>query len=192
MDLDGITKVAIREIVKKRLAAMTPREYASFNAAIFELFLSLERVTRATSIMIYYSIGNEVETVSIIRKLLFMGKTVSLPVCTAPKNLMAGIITDPVQLVTTRFGLREPDPRQLTCPDIIDVIVVPGLAFDERGFRLGRGAGYYDRFLSGLPNSFKLGLAYDFQVFPWIPAESHDIGMDGLLTSGGYREFDID
>jgi 5-formyltetrahydrofolate cyclo-ligase len=189
MDSDGITKVAIRETVKKRLAAIAPAEYAGFNTVINELFLDLERVKRATSIMIYYSIGDEVETVLIIRKLLFMNKTVSLPVCTASKNLMAGIITDPAQLITTRFGLKEPDPHQLISPDFIDMIVVPGLAFDERGFRLGRGAGYYDRFLSGRPNSFKLGLAYDFQVFPCIPAEPHDIRMDGLLTPVGYREF---
>jgi 5-formyltetrahydrofolate cyclo-ligase len=184
-----MTKFVIREIVKKRLAAMTPGEYSGFNLIIQKYFWGMERVRQANSIMIYYSIGVEVETISIIQKLISMGKIVSLPVCTPSQSLIAGLITDIDQLITTRFGLKEPDPNQLISPEKIDLIVVPGLAFDERGCRMGHGAGYYDRFLSGQPNSFKLGLAYDFQVLPGIPAESHDIRMDGLITPSGYKEF---
>lgn len=185
----GMTKRECREDVKKHLAVLTPLEYMEFNAAIHERFLGLDRVRRAASIMIYYSIGNEVETVSIIQTLLAMGKTVSIPVCTPSRDLIAGLVTDVNQLVTTRLGLREPDPNGLKSPDLMDLIVVPGLAFDERGYRLGRGAGYYDRFLGGCPNIYTLGFAYDFQVFPQIPTESHDTKMAGLITTTGFREF---
>jgi 5-formyltetrahydrofolate cyclo-ligase len=183
-----MTKYELREMIKKRLAAMTPFEYQEYNAAISERFLGLDQVRKAASIMMYHSIGSEVETISLIQTLLSAGKTISLPVCTPSRSLIAGLVTDLNELVTTCFGLREPEPRGLRSPEFIDLIVVPGLAFDERGYRLGRGAGYYDRFLEGRPDSYKLGLAYDFQVFPQIPAEAHDIRMDGLITPGGYRE----
>lgn len=183
------TKRGFREAVKKRLADLTPFEYSEYNTAIREHFLRLGRVKRAVSIMIYHSIGNEVETISIIQTLLSMGKKVSLPVCAPSRNLIAGLVTDVNQLITTHFGLREPDPKGLGSPEFIDLNVVPGLAFDERGYRLGRGAGYYDRFLTEQPYCYKLGLAYDFQVFPQIPAESHDIKMDGLITPAGFWEF---
>jgi 5-formyltetrahydrofolate cyclo-ligase len=184
-----LTKREFREAVKKRLAIMTPSEYSESNAAIREHFLGLGRVQRAISIMIYHSIGNEVETVSIIQTLLSIGKTVSLPVCMPSRDLIAGLVTDVNQLITTHFGLREPDLKELQHPEFMDLIVVPGLAFDERGYRLGRGAGYYDRFLAGQPYCYKLGFAYNFQVFPQIPAESHDIRMDGLMTPAGLSEF---
>lgn len=184
-----MTKNEIRNAMKERLSAMTPREYSGWNAMIHQFFWNLNRIQQANSIMIYYSIGMEPETVSIIQQLLEMGKTVSLPVCTPARNLLAGLIEEVAQLVTTRMGLKEPDPCQLQSPRNIDLIVVPGLAFDGRGCRLGRGGGYYDRFLSGQPNAFKLGLAYDFQVFSRIPAEPHDVRVNGLVTPSGYKEF---
>lgn len=184
-----MTKSELREAIIDKLAAMTSAQYSQYNAAIHRSFFELESVRDAISIMIYHSIGYEVETVSIIQELLAMGKTVSLPVCTPSRNLIAGLVTDLDHLVTVRYGLKEPEPVGLQSPRFIDLIVVPGLAFDERGYRLGRGAGYYDRFLSGQPGIDTLGLAYDFQVFPQIPAETHDIRIKGLVTPAGFRQF---
>jgi 5-formyltetrahydrofolate cyclo-ligase len=188
MEID-LKKRELREVVKTKLAAMTSLEYIEYNAAIYQCFMELYKVRRAASIMIYHSIGNEVETVSIIQRLLTMGKMVSLPVCMPSRNLVAGLVNDMNQLVTTRYGLKEPDPLKLQSPEFIDIIVVPGLAFDLCGYRLGRGAGYYDRFLRGYPDTLKIGLAYDLQVSPRIPVESHDVRLDGLVTPGGYKEF---
>jgi 5-formyltetrahydrofolate cyclo-ligase len=187
-DSIGTIKNQLRKAVKDRMSKLSPEEYSGSNRAIHEQFFSLDRVKQASSIMIYYSSNGEAETASIIQELLFMGKTVSLPVCAPAKDLVAAKITDLSRLVTNEFGIKEPDPGRMVCPDFIDLIVLPGLAFDEAGFRLGRGAGYYDRFLSKNMRVFKLGLAYDFQVYPSLPVESHDIAIDGLITPAGYRE----
>lgn len=180
-------KSQLRQAMKARLAALSSEEYEFFNARIRERFFDLSPVKNAGSIMIYYSINHEVETCSIIKELLKLGKIVSLPICTPEKNLLAGKIEDLAGLTMANFGLREP-PRgaQLLEPAKLDLIVVPGVAFDEKGYRLGHGAGYYDRFLASVPEIYKLGLAYDFQVLAELPVDRFDVPVDGLLTPDRY------
>jgi 5-formyltetrahydrofolate cyclo-ligase len=89
-------------------------------------------------------------------------------------------------LVAGPFGLSEPDPRSPAVPLTgIDVMLVPGLAFDARGRRLGFGRGYYDRALSGAPAGARpalIGLAYEFQIVPECPADEGDVGVDLIVT----------
>ena len=75
----------------------------------------------------------------------------------------------------------EPVGRRFLNYDEIDVAVIPGLAFDRKGGRLGRGKGYYDRLLSKLPDCRKLGMCFDFQMVDAVPAEAHDIKMDDII-----------
>lgn len=183
-------KEELRQRMKTRLDSLNQEEYQDFNGVLYRNFIKLAIVKRAKNIMIYYSVRNEVKTEAIINYLLKTGKTVALPVCTPERDLNAAVINDLCQLQPSVFGLMEPGPEAaLLEPDLLDLIVVPGVAFDERGYRLGHGAGYYDRFLSKMLNSFKLGLAYDFQIVSKIPVESHDIGMNGILTPSRYLEF---
>jgi 5-formyltetrahydrofolate cyclo-ligase len=86
------------------------------------------------------------------------------------------------ELIPGRFGIREPVPGQSL--EQLDVIVVPGLAFTAQGGRLGRGAGYYDRFLSTIPGTtVKIGVCFEFQRLPEIPDESHDVKMDAVVSA---------
>jgi 5-formyltetrahydrofolate cyclo-ligase len=183
-------KKQIRLAMKERLAVLTGEEYLAFNAGIREKFLGLGLVEHARMVMIYYSINQEVETLSIIRELVQRGKKVALPVCTLEKNLLAGMIKDLEELVPGKFGLMEPERGgPLLSPCELDLVVVPGIAFDKQGNRLGHGAGYYDRFLTQTTHGYKLGLGYEFQVLEQLPVEPHDIPLDGLLTSGGFWSF---
>ena len=86
-------------------------------------------------------------------------------------------------LAVGQFGILEPKPgiSQLAARDPIDVALVPGLAFDETGNRLGRGMGYFDRLLPGIGGT-KIALAYDFQILKGIPAEAHDACVDFIVT----------
>lgn len=185
-----LSKDELRSKMKSRLKDLTPREYHDLNHSLYTNFLGLKLLNKANYIMIYYSVRNEANTVHIINYLLKAGKTVALPVCTPERDLQAVVITDLSQLQPAPFGLMEPGPgADLLENSKLELIVIPGIAFDEKGHRLGHGAGYYDRFLLKTPNAFKLGLAYDFQLLPEIPAESHDIKMNGLLTPTRYLEF---
>lgn len=172
-----------------RLQTLTKEEYQSANLSIRQKFWQLDIVKKANCFLIYYSINKEVDTVLIIKRLLESGKAVALPVCTQEKSIQPRVIDNLERLVPGIYGLSEPGP---TAPLIrtgqLDLIVLPGVAFDEKGVRLGHGAGYYDRFLAG-SSVYKLGLAYDFQVKPQIPVEPHDVLIDGLLTPSGFHDF---
>lgn len=183
-------KAELRSKMKSRLGGLTPQEYHELNHSLFANFLKLKLFDKANSIMLYYSVRNEAETVPMINYLLGEGKTVALPVCTPERDLNAAVINDLSQLQPAPFGLMEPGPGSpVLANEELQLIVVPGVAFDEQGNRLGHGAGYYDRFLSKTPNAFKLALAYDFQVVPEVPTEPHDLKMDAILTPTRYLEF---
>ena len=190
-DLLCQTKRRLRREIETKLSALTDQEYHEFNAGIQQRFLNLDRICRANTIMIYASFAREAATFPLIKALLPTGKILSLPRCIPGNDLVAGVVSDLTQLVPGRFGILEPSAAAPSMePEALDLIVVPGLAFDHCGHRLGRGAGYYDRFLCRTPaRTFKLGLAYDFQFLDRIPAAAHDIPMDGLLTPSAYLEF---
>ncbi|HBE79669.1 MAG TPA: 5-formyltetrahydrofolate cyclo-ligase [Firmicutes bacterium] len=179
-------KKQLRQEIKAKLASLSPQEFSAFNSAIEQRFFELPIIRDSQRIMLYYSIGREVVTAALISKLLKMGKTVALPACTSDKNIRAGIIHDLNELVPGIFGLSEPP---VLAPEIdpaaLDLIVIPGVAFDREGFRLGHGAGYYDRFLVRT-NGYKLGLAYDLQIIDHLPAAPHDVPVHALLTPSKY------
>lgn len=179
-------KRELRATVKNRLQKLTLEEYQALNEQIRTEFFKLEVVQKATKIMLYHSIGYEVETITIIQKLLVANKEVYLPACVANFELEARLVKDLDLLVTGKMKIKEPEYAAPTIdPQDLDLIVVPGVAFDLNRNRLGHGAGYYDRFLSQARNVFKLGLAYQLQIFPSIPTDEHDIPMDAILTSSG-------
>ena len=97
------------------------------------------------------------------------------------KTLSFHLISALSELIPGRFGIREPAPAH--SPKQLDLIVVPGLAFTAQGNRLGRGAGFYDRFLATLPpTTFKLGVCFEFQRVSSIPQEPHDVTMDAVVS----------
>lgn len=106
------------------------------------------------------------------------------PLVTYPRSQGDALLFCPIsalsELVPGRFGIREPVPGPIV--EQPDLILVPGLAFTAEGSRLGRGAGYYDRFLSTIPAStFKVGICFEFQRIAEIPQESHDVKMDAVV-----------
>jgi 5-formyltetrahydrofolate cyclo-ligase len=186
-------KKLIRQAVGLALRTMSDKEYQRLNKKIYQKFFELEFVRQAGMIMVYYSIGREVETVSLIEKLLRQGKRVGLPVCRDDLGLDVREIHSLSQVQLRNIGkisLFEPLPGlPLVRPEDLELMVIPGLAFDRTGNRLGHGAGYYDRFLHQLPSSiFKLGLSYEFQVIPKVPVSRDDMGIDGLLTDRHYND----
>ncbi len=138
--------------------------------------------------MFYVSLRDEVNTLTMIDEAIKTGKKVCVPVILREeKRLIAGEIKDrAMDLEKQHFGIYQ--PKEAHAKEVplhnIDLVVVPGIAFDKDNVRLGRGHGYYDRFLSGLPGSTKtIGLAFDFQVVERLPKDSHDIPVWKTITA---------
>lgn len=149
-------------------------------AAIGKL-LAEPHVKAAKTILMYYSLNDEVDTHDAVNTLLDMGKTILLPVVASPTTMETRLYTGALDLRPGSFNIMEPVGKPFADYDRIDVAVVPGMGFDLQRNRLGRGKGYYDRFLKLLPQAFKIGICFPFQMFESIPADMHDIKMDVVL-----------
>ena len=139
----------------------------------------------AKALLVYVSQGNEVATHGLIQQLLAMGKRVAVPSFDgAGQRYAASELNDfDAELSEGRFGILEPR-RECVRPlatDKLETLLVPGLAFDEKGNRLGRGLGFFDRLLRETRGT-RIALAYDFQIVNEVPADAHDVWMDFTVT----------
>ena len=143
----------------------------------------------AKTVMFYVSTGSEVVTESLIRDAIKIGKSVSVPVVqTKDHSLQVCELHDcDKDLVPGAYGILEPkmDCRRPVPADTIDLVIVPGIAFDLKGIRIGYGKGFYDKLLPSMPEARILGLAYDFQLLPELPQEDHDVRVDKIITESG-------
>jgi 5-formyltetrahydrofolate cyclo-ligase len=132
------------------------------------------------------AIDKEVLTDGLLHQALTAGKEVVLPVVQAERQLALYAIGDVERDVAPGFrGILEPRHQGASPVDVasLELAIVPGVAFDLQGGRLGYGAGYYDRLLSCFPPGIpKVGIAFDFQVIPRLPRQSHDIALDAIVT----------
>ena len=148
-----------------------------FSEAACGRVLALEAYRSARTVLCYHSVGGEVDTIRLIERMRSDGKTVCLPAI-VEKGVMEARRMD--CLVPGPYGIPCPEgPRVL--PEEIDLVVVPGLAFDLLCHRLGQGGGYYDRYLP-LCRGVKIGLAFECQVVDDLPLEAHDIQLDYVAT----------
>ena len=177
---------------KLRARVLTTREALELDQveiggqAILERVLGLRQYRQASLIHSYISSKeNEVDTRELIEISLEQGKRVVVPVLEQGKKTMAHALIESLnELVAGPWGLVQPDPAKANWLEeqaVIDLVVVPGIAFDRRGHRIGFGGGYYDRFLADL-QAVKLGLCYDDLVLQEIPNESHDVPMDIVVA----------
>ena len=173
-------KHKIRHEIRHKIKACSELEKSRKSDIIKNKLFELEEFKKAKVVMFYVSLKDEVNTLSMIDDATKTGKRVCIPVIfREDKRLIAGEIKDRVKdLERQHFGIFQPmagHVREVPLENI-DLVVVPGVAFDKNNMRLGRGHGYYDRFLSLLPDRTKtIGLAFDFQVVENLPKDSHDI-----------------
>lgn len=139
--------------------------------------LSLPGYPGARVVLAYHPVGGEVDTLKMIERMRSDGKTVCLPAITG-KGVMEARRMD--CLVPGPFGIPCPE-GPVVAPEEIDLIVVPGLAFDKTCHRLGQGGGYYDRYLPKC-RGIAVGLAYEYQIVDRLPLEAHDAQMDFVAT----------
>jgi len=156
---------------------------------ITKKIISLEPFINAKSIMCYMDFKNEVMTQYIIQHCFNKGKRVILP-CVDKIDGVKMIVPYEIMnvqrdVISGTFGVLEPkkDVAKIFKPEEIDLVIVPGVAFDIHKNRIGFGAGFYDRFLQSLnPECLKVGIAFEFQIFDTVPVEEHDIALDFVIT----------
>ncbi|MRR05428.1 MAG: 5-formyltetrahydrofolate cyclo-ligase [Deltaproteobacteria bacterium] len=176
-------KRSIRRSMLAQRKSLSPEEVSSASLRIQNTFLGTDNYRSARSILLYSPIHQEVDTELIARCALSSGKKVSFPRVVG-EELFFCTVQDPSSLKKGAFGILEPCASgEIFAPEEADVLVVPGVAFDLNGHRIGYGKGYYDKTLHRLEGHGKLvGLCYDFQLIDEILNESHDVKMDLIIT----------
>ncbi|NLH96911.1 MAG: 5-formyltetrahydrofolate cyclo-ligase [Clostridiaceae bacterium] len=184
------TKKELRKYYIERRSRLSGDEVREKSESLFAGICLLDRYRNANVVLAYMSFGNEVSTGPFICRCIRDGKTVALPKVEKEEGkgcrLAIYAIKDPVADVVPGFkGILEPDPSKarLLDPREIDLAVVPGVAFDAAGNRIGYGAGCYDRLLPLLrPDCLKIGAAFEIQLADGLPADRHDFRLDMVVT----------
>jgi len=172
---------------QRRAALLRENPDAAARAAAH---LPLDRLGGARVVAGYFPQGGEMDPLPLMRRFAAAGASLALPAATAPQaRLTFRAWSEGDLLAPDVFGIPSPSPAR---PEVgPDIIIVPVMAFDRRGGRLGQGAGCFDRTLAWRRTSggvFAIGLAFAGQEVEWVPAASHDQGLDAILTETGYIE----
>ncbi|MDA0238211.1 MAG: 5-formyltetrahydrofolate cyclo-ligase [Proteobacteria bacterium] len=154
---------------------------------ISEIILELSSFKQSEVVAVYMSFGSEFETGIILAEGLRLGKTIVLPKIESTSHVISFYSWSgkAEELLVGRWGIREPDPARSECLDMqhIDFLLVPGVAFSQKGQRLGYGGGYYDSVMSKLPESSTLvAAAFSLQIVPEIPIEEHDASVQSVIS----------
>jgi 5-formyltetrahydrofolate cyclo-ligase len=178
-------KANYRKLMKKRLNQMNEHTYKKWSAIISNRLFSEKCWSEANTIGLTISIGKEVETKQIIQLAWEEGKQVVIPrTIWKTKEMEFRQINHFNELQENSYGLFEPhlDKTNPIKPENIDLLIVPGLCFDIRGYRIGYGGGFYDRFLKSF-EGHTLSLAFDFQCITWVPTEKYDLPVKQIITN---------
>lgn len=174
-----MTKKELRQMIRQRKQQYSVGESSAFISRLKEN----SHFTHAQTLLLYSALPDEVPTQVLIDELAAKGKTVLLPRVISETNMELRRYSGPADLQQGAFGIWEPTGELFTNYDTIDVAIIPGMAFDAEGHRLGRGKGYYDRFLAKLsPSTYKIGLCFFWQLVDHVPTDEHDIPMDEVIV----------
>jgi 5-formyltetrahydrofolate cyclo-ligase len=189
---ENLNKPVLRRQLREKLAAMSEGVRHQKSIAACSFVASTAEFQAARVVMLYLSMPTEVDTSPLALKAWQAGKTVVVPKVSWDQRRMLPVeissLTD--HMTTSGPGVREPSGGKPVPVDFIDFVVVPGLGFTERGYRIGRGMGFYDRFLAqGEFIGSSCGLAFDEQIVPELPVLDHDIPLSMLATDRGLRRF---
>ncbi|MGN0181376.1 MAG: 5-formyltetrahydrofolate cyclo-ligase [Candidatus Ornithomonoglobus sp.] len=179
---DTAAKDEIRNVIKTKRRMLTCDDIDEASGRITEHILSLDCYKNADTVMSYISAFKEPSTDGIISHLFSDNKRVVVPISnTDTFTITPSYLTSPDKLIKGAYGIKE--PSECIKADISDIklALIPGIAFDLSGARIGFGKGYYDRFLAAF-KGIKVGICYDFQLLDYVPSSPHDIKMDIIIT----------
>ena len=175
-----MNKKELRSLIREKKRAMTPEEIENRSRDLGELFAGTEYYRNAKTIYGYLPYNQEVRTVPMLERALREGKRVAVPKVFGDEMKFI-YLTDLTRVEKGYSGIPEPIDDGPEADDETALVLMPGLAFDPEGHRIGYGGGFYDKFLSREPGHPTVALCYDFQVFPKLETEEFDIPVDCVL-----------
>lgn len=178
-------KTEIRKQLLGLRNALSKEEIAARSGGIVTRLMRMQEIRKASTVMVYLSFGSEVLTDDLIRWGWEEGKRIVVPLCRPEGRVLTPCLIDGfAELEEGHYGIREPkaDRLRVVPPGEIDAVIVPAVAFDRRGYRVGYGGGYYDRFLPQLPRAAKIGAAFACQIVPEVPTDRYDVQVDRITT----------
>lgn len=174
-------KKELRKQIRGRKRQFTNSELEELSLPIMNRLLSMPEIASAETILMYYSLPDEVYTHDAVEALARQGKTVLLPKVIDGENMEIRVYRNKEDLAEGSYWIMEPKGQLFTDYGKITTAVIPGMSFDSNNNRLGRGKGYYDRFLKKIPLAYKIGVCFDFQKEKDIPHEENDVKMDTVI-----------
>ena len=174
-------KAEVRKQIRELKRAVPLEEKILRSEGIMRQVEALPAFQQAATVLLYWSMADEVQTHAFVEK-WYKDKVLLLP-CVDGDDLRLRQYTGPECMVAgEQFGIGEPTGEEFMNLDAVELIMVPGVAFDRTGNRMGRGRGFYDRLLKSTPNAMKVGVAFDFQLLDSVPTEPHDVKMDKVIV----------
>lgn len=177
-------KKLLRREIKSRLALLSPDEKLNLSRAVIKKFLASSYYRDAKIIMAYLSMPDEIQLQEFFVAAFADEKILAVPFISAGE-MIAAVLPNLNSLEVGEYGIAtvKSDVRKFIDAEKIDCIITPGLAFDTQGHRLGKGGGFYDKFLARAVNAKKIALAYDCQIVDSVPAESFDVNVDMVIVN---------
>ncbi|MHC4443491.1 MAG: 5-formyltetrahydrofolate cyclo-ligase [Planctomycetota bacterium] len=187
-----MTKKELRLLMRQRLSALTPQEIHEYSLRACNHLIETREYTRSETIMVFLSLPTEVDTTPLVHHAWRNRKQVLAPKVNWEQRRMLPIEIHSLSdnLSESSLGIREP-ANGVPMPIVnIGMVIVPGIGFDQHGNRIGRGRGFYDRFLAHEGwQGVSCGLAMEEQVVEEVPMSEHDMGIDMLVTDAAVRRF---
>jgi 5-formyltetrahydrofolate cyclo-ligase len=192
----GMERVKVKQAFRRQMlaerAALPAGERADRSREACRHLLSFAKLAACRTVMAFHPMREELDIVPFLDSARQRGQEVWLPLTlVAERRLIPYRYTGPDMLRPGAYGIMEPDPAKAEEADLaaLDAVLVPGVAFDRQGGRMGYGGGFYDRFLAALDRKpMLIGCGYHFQVVPSVPVEPHDVRLDYLVTEAGVLE----
>ena len=173
-------KSALRREIREKKKAMSLSEIEERSARLGELFAQTDAYRQAKSLYGYMPYNQEVRTIPILERAIRDGKRVAVPKVYGD-TMKFIYLDDLTQVANSDMGIPEPVADAPVADDKTALVLMPGLAFDEAGHRIGYGGGFYDKFLTAEPDHPTVALCYDFQMYAHLDTEEFDIPVDMVI-----------
>ena len=174
-------KNQLKESILEKRNSLSKEEITEKSNKVKNNLFNLSQYKKSRTVMFFVSFNSEINTHEMIKEAL-KNKTVVVPKV-VHHEIEPSVIIDFDNLISNgKFGILEPIDVMKIAYKNIDLIAVPGIAFDKEGHRIGYGFGHYDKFLAKVPKAIKIGLCFDFQVVDKVPREMHDVPVDFIVT----------
>lgn len=182
-------KKLIRTSILEKRNSLKTYEIKEAEQLIINNLMKLNQFVQPQNVFCYLSFRSEVPTKEIITHCQQQGKNVYIPVCVnETKEMIISLYDHEVNLAASNYGVQEPTKETIKIADrdLLDIAIVPGAVFDSRGYRIGYGAGYYDKFFAHTKKKiYKIALAFSFQIIDEVPTDDFDIPVDCIITEKG-------